>query len=331
MSLLSMTGHGRGVASSNGVKVDVELSSVNRKQLDVSISLPRSLAALEPQVVEEIHRALSRGRINGEIAIRLSSQARRKAVCVDDALAETYLTELRKAAKHLKLKDDFHGSLLLTLPDVLRYEHPTDVAEKAWPLVSKALKAALKALLQMRTREGLALQKDLEQRLEKIELALERIKKQAPFVTEHYRDKLQADEFFETAVVHGYRYGSPKTPVIQALQSGKDVLMNLDVQGAATIRDCVNRAPPGDPLHRELIDIFVVPPSLATLKSRLVKRGKDTAETIARRLKQAEEEISHWQKYKYAVVNDDLAEAYDNMRAIILAERHKIRNRADDQ
>ena len=148
---------------------------------------------------------------------------------------------------------------------------------------------------------------------------------------EEFERKLQAGEFFETAVVHGYRYGSPKTPVIQALQSGKDVLMNLDVQGAATIRDCVNRAPPGDPLHRELIDIFVVPPSLETLKSRLVKRGKDTAETIARRLKQAEEEISHWQKYKYAVVNDDLAEAYDNMRAIILAERHKIRNRADDQ
>ena len=192
MSLLSMTGHGRGTASANGVKVDVELSSVNRKQMDVSISFPRPLAALEPRVVEEIHRSLSRGRVNGEIVIRLSSQARRKAVCVDDALAETYLTELRKSAKRLKLKDDFNGSLLLNLPDVLRYEQPTDAAEKAWPLVNKALKAALKALIQMRAREGMTLQKDLEQRLEKIGLALERIKKQAPFVTEHYREKLQA-------------------------------------------------------------------------------------------------------------------------------------------
>jgi uncharacterized protein (TIGR00255 family) len=180
------------MASSNGVKVEVELSSVNRKQMDVSVSLPRSLTALEPLVYEEIHNSLSRGRITGEVVIRLSTQARRKAVCVDDALAETYLSELRKAAKRLKLKDDFSGSLLLNLPDVLRYEQPIDAAEKAWPMVSKALKAALKALIQMRTREGSALQKDLEQRFGKISAALERIKKQAPSVTEHYREKLQA-------------------------------------------------------------------------------------------------------------------------------------------
>lgn len=180
------------MVSANGVKVEVELSSVNRKQMDVSVSLPRSLMALEPLVYEEIHNSLSRGRITGEIVIRLSTQARQKAVCVDDALAETYLAELRKAAKRLKLKDDFSGSLLLNLPDVLRYEQPVDAAEKAWPMVHKALKAALKALIQMRSREGAALQKDLEQRLGKISASLERIKKQAPSVTEHYREKLQA-------------------------------------------------------------------------------------------------------------------------------------------
>ena len=148
---------------------------------------------------------------------------------------------------------------------------------------------------------------------------------------EEFERTFSKGEFFETAMVHGYRYGSPKGPMIHALQSGKDVLMNLDVQGAATIRDVVRHAPPGDPLHRELIDIFVVPPSLEILRTRLVKRGKDASTAIDRRLKQAEEEISHWRQYKYAVVNDDLAEAYDNMRAIILAERHKIRNRADDR
>ena len=75
----------------------------------------------------------------------------------------------------------------------------------------------------------------------------------------------------------------------------------------------------------------VVPPSLEVLKNRLVKRGKDSSEVIERRLKQAEEEISHWKEYRYMVVNDDLAEAYDNMRAIILAERHRISNRAEDR
>ena len=192
MSLKSMTGHGRGMASANGVKVEAELSSVNRKQMDVAVSLPRSLAALEPLVYEEVHKSLSRGRVTGEIVIRLSTQARKEAVCVDDALAETYLAELRKAAKRLKLKDDFSGSLLLNLPDVLRFEQPIDAAEKAWPIVSKALRAALKALIQMRTREGSSLQKDLDQRFGKISVALDRIKKQAPSVTEHYREKLQA-------------------------------------------------------------------------------------------------------------------------------------------
>lgn len=143
---------------------------------------------------------------------------------------------------------------------------------------------------------------------------------------EEFARREKAGDFFETALVHGYRYGSPKWPVIEALERGCDVLMNLDVQGAAAIRKCVAAAPEGDTLHREVVDIFVAPPSLETLKRRLEKRGKDSPETIARRLKQAEEEISHWREYKYLVVNDDLAEAYDNMRAIILAEHHRIRD-----
>ena len=192
MSLKSMTGHGRGMASANGVKVEVELSSVNRKQLDISISLPRSLTALEPLVVEEIHKVLSRGRVTGEVVIRLSSLARQNAVCVDEALAKAYVEELRRTARRLKLNDDFGGSLLLSLPDVVRYEQPTDAAEKAWPIVARALKDALNSLARMRTREGATLQKDMEQRLAKIVNALERIRKQAPAVAEHYRDKLQA-------------------------------------------------------------------------------------------------------------------------------------------
>jgi len=151
------------------------------------------------------------------------------------------------------------------------------------------------------------------------------------FVSEGEFDSLLArGEFVEWAVVHGNRYGSPKAPAVAALADGCDVLMNLDVQGAARIRDFVRNAPQGDPLHTDLVDIFVVPPSLETLRNRLVKRGKDGAEVIERRLRQAEEEISHWREYKYMVVNDDLAEAYDNMRAIILAEHHRIRDDMED-
>ena len=96
------------------------------------------------------------------------------------------------------------------------------------------------------------------------------------------------------------------------------------------IREYIRNAPDGDPLKRPLVDIFVVPPSTEVLRQRLVSRGTDSLDVIERRLKQAREEISHWKDYKYMVVNDDLAEAYDHMRAIILAERHRIDNRRED-
>ena len=145
-----------------------------------------------------------------------------------------------------------------------------------------------------------------------------------------FESKLAGGGFIESAVVHGNRYGSPRAPAMAALEEGCDVLMNLDVQGAAAVREYMKNAPEGDPLKRTLVDIFVVPPSTEVLRSRLVVRGTDSLEVIEKRMKQAREEISHWKEYKYMVVNDDLAEAYDHMRAIILAERHRIDNRRED-
>ncbi len=145
-----------------------------------------------------------------------------------------------------------------------------------------------------------------------------------------FEERLAKGGFIESAVVHGNLYGSPKAPVVDALEDGCDVLMNLDVQGAAAVRETIRTAAPGDPLKRTLVDIFVVPPSTEVLRSRLVVRGTDSIDVIEKRMKQAREEISHWKEYTYMVVNDDLAEAYDNMRAIILAERHRNDNRRED-
>lgn len=147
---------------------------------------------------------------------------------------------------------------------------------------------------------------------------------------EEFEAKRAAGGFIESAIVHGHLYGSPKAPVVAALQEGCDVLMNLDVQGAAAVREYIHNAAAGDPLKRNLVDIFVVPPSTEVLRNRLIERGTDSLEAIERRMQQAREEISHWKEYKYMVVNDDLAEAYDNMRAIILAERHRNDNRRED-
>ena len=151
------------------------------------------------------------------------------------------------------------------------------------------------------------------------------------FMTREGFEKRQAEGgFIESAVVHGNLYGSPKAPVVASLEDGCDVLMNMDVQGAAAVRNLIRNAPPGDSLKRTLVDIFVVPPSAEVLRNRLVARGTDALEVIEKRMKQAREEISHWKEYKYMVVNDDLAEAYDNMRAIILAERHRNDNRREE-
>ena len=145
-----------------------------------------------------------------------------------------------------------------------------------------------------------------------------------------FERRLAEGGFIESAVVHGNLYGSPKMPVVAALEDGCDVLMNLDVQGAAAVRNYIRQAAAGDPLKRTLVDIFVVPPSTEVLRNRLVVRGTDSLEVIEKRMRQAREEIAHWKEYKYMVVNDDLAEAYDNMRAIILAERHRNDNRRED-
>lgn len=147
---------------------------------------------------------------------------------------------------------------------------------------------------------------------------------------EGFERRLAEGGFIENAVVHGNLYGSPKEPVVSALEEGCDVLMNLDVQGAAAVREYMKNAAADDPFKRTLVDIFVVPPSTEVLRSRLVVRGTDSLDVIEKRMRQARDEISHWKEYKYMVVNDDLAEAYDHMRAIILAERHRIDNRRED-
>lgn len=138
---------------------------------------------------------------------------------------------------------------------------------------------------------------------------------------QQFTRRAAAGGFLEHATVHGCRYGSPRAPVFRALRQGRDVLLNLDVQGAASVRAALartRRAPP-------LVDIFIAPPSPAALRARLTGRGQDSAAVIAHRLRQAAAETRRWWEYRYLVVNDDLPTAYDRLRAIVLAERARIR------
>lgn len=191
MTLRSMTGYGRGEAVDKGIRVVAELSSVNRKQLEVRINLPRSLASLESRVVELIQGCLSRGQVTGGVTVQVSEALRQKSMRVDRTLAASCVDELRKTAKALKLTDDLSASLLLDLPEVVSYCGADQDADYVWPVLEKALKASLKCLVAMRLKEGTALARDLDRRLARLEQHLACVKDEAPQVTRRYRDALR--------------------------------------------------------------------------------------------------------------------------------------------
>jgi guanylate kinase len=121
----------------------------------------------------------------------------------------------------------------------------------------------------------------------------------------------QAGEFVEYARVFGNAYGTAAATLRERLDAGADLLLEIDWQGARQVR---KRFP-------ETVGIFVAPPSLATLETRLRGRGKDSEDVIAARMAQARDELSHHGEYDYLVVNDDFAEALGDLRAIVVAER----------
>ena len=191
MALCSMTGYGRGQATADGIHVSVELSSVNRRQLDLHVNLPRSLSILEARIAEEVHHQVHRGRVTGEVHVSESSKLRRSSIRVDEELAGAYLTALRATARRIKLQDDFGGSLLLQLPDVVHYEPIEQDVDRIWPVLQRALQKALRELVRMRKREGRTLQQDLEARVARLGGLVEEIGAEAPQVTGRYRAALQ--------------------------------------------------------------------------------------------------------------------------------------------
>lgn len=132
-------------------------------------------------------------------------------------------------------------------------------------------------------------------------------------------------EFLEHASVYGHWYGTLRQTVLDGMASGKDVLMDLDIQGAANIRQYVADADPEDPIRKGFVDIFIGPPSIAVLEQRLRRRGEDAPDVIERRLCEAEKEIARWSEYQYAVINDELDKSYDDLRSIVVAERVRVR------
>lgn len=133
---------------------------------------------------------------------------------------------------------------------------------------------------------------------------------------EEFTERIENNEFLEYAEVFGNFYGTPIKPVEEKLNSGIDVLLEIDVQGAIRVKEN----------YPEGIFIFVLPPTLAELRRRLTNRGTDSPEVIEERLSKAMGEIKQMFEYDYFVVNDDLEEAVATTKAIILAEHHRVKD-----
>ncbi|WP_084396808.1 guanylate kinase [Henriciella aquimarina] len=135
------------------------------------------------------------------------------------------------------------------------------------------------------------------------------------FKTEdEFRGMIRRREFLEWARVFDHLYGTPRADTVAMLEAGKDVLFDVDWQGADALHD---------QMPRDVVSVFVLPPSIESLKSRLAARPGSTDEIVERRMRDAKAEMRHWRRYDYAIVNDDLDVAYQRLKRILLVERLK--------
>ncbi len=185
-----MTGYGSGECAKDGLKVVTEISAVNRKQAEVSTSLPRNLDALESRVREEVNRRVSRGKVNVRINFSAGEDQVTGELRVNRALAKAYQKEFAALAKELGLAGGVSLETILKSPGVVQVDDTASNLDKAWAAISDSLVIALDAMVAMREREGRHLAKDLQARIKSIKTGLQRVKKQAPEVLTRYRAQL---------------------------------------------------------------------------------------------------------------------------------------------
>ncbi|WP_238882539.1 guanylate kinase [Clostridium sp. YIM B02551] len=129
-----------------------------------------------------------------------------------------------------------------------------------------------------------------------------------------FKEKINSGDFLEYAEVYGNYYGTPKSKVEEMLLSGKDVILEIDIQGALKVKEN----------SQEGIFVFILPPSMEELKKRIIKRGSETEESLMTRFKSAYQEINYVSTYNYAVVNDEVHEAVKKIESILTAERCRV-------
>jgi uncharacterized protein (TIGR00255 family) len=184
----SMTGHGRGQATSQGTKITAEIQSVNKRQTEILVNLPSALASMESEIRAKIDRSLHRGRI--VVAISASGVTGRSQPLVDTDLATHYLSRFRQLQKELGLPGEITIDVILRSPGVISASEHVSVDSTIRSAVEAALDIALERLLQMRAKEGANLKRELVRRIRSIHQSVAKVRKLQPRVAKRYRELL---------------------------------------------------------------------------------------------------------------------------------------------
>jgi len=190
MSIISMTGFGRGEVSEQGVRVIVELSTVNRKQFDCSLSLPRELGCLEAKIHALLHAGISRGYVKGNLLVKAAQEGQQTRL-FNCELIKSQIAELREVAAQVGVTDDLTASSILQLPEVMNTSALVEDPEALWGLIEQAMEFALEKLRAMRAREGEALATDLKQRFQTLKALSAQIAPLAQEVPKRYQATLE--------------------------------------------------------------------------------------------------------------------------------------------
>ncbi len=185
-----MTGYGRGDCSQDGFKITVELSSVNRKQSEMSVNLPREMEMLEAQIRDVINRFIARGRLTVRVSLHTGTSKLSAKMHLNIPLAKAYARELNRLSKQLHFPGPVTLDHLARAPGVFQTDEQIAEEEDFWPAVEKALRKALSAMIKMREREGMHLREDLVKRIRVMRKAVGTIQKHAPGVAQRYREQL---------------------------------------------------------------------------------------------------------------------------------------------
>jgi uncharacterized protein (TIGR00255 family) len=184
----SMTGFGRGEASQDNITFSVDIKTVNHRYSDISVRLPRMVSPLEEKIREYMGSKLNRGKI--DIYINYDSFGQDTKVKLDTNLASAYVDSLSILKQQFGIKDDISLSLITKFPDILKLETEEKDLDFLWSVLYSAIEQAVESLVEMRSREGERLCKDMLEKLDSINATIDQIKAKSPELVEVYKNKL---------------------------------------------------------------------------------------------------------------------------------------------